>query len=73
MKIVTDEDEGSVIDAFAHLYSTDARDRTDKIAAPIYEKLAPNEVFIISLQGDTIIYVVNRLGIAELKQATLEE
>lgn len=39
----------------------------------IYEKLAPNEIFIISLQGDMILYVVNRLGTAELKQATLEE
>ena len=38
----------------------------------IYETLAPNEVFIISRQGDTILYVVNRLGTAVLKQATLE-
>ena len=38
----------------------------------IYEQLAPNEIFIISLQGNTLLYVANLLGMAHLKQATLE-
>ena len=40
---------------------------------PIYEKIAPNEVLIISLQGDTILYVTNVAGTAHLRQVTLEE
>lgn len=45
----------------------------DEDGDSIYEKLAPDELFIISLRGDTLLYVVNRLGTAHLQQATLEE
>ena len=44
-----------------------------KADEPLYEKLAPNEVYLIVKAGNTIIYAVNRLGTVTLKRADLEE
>jgi hypothetical protein len=38
---------------------------------PIYEKLAPNEVFIISIDGDDLLYVTNVDGWAVVKKASV--
>ena len=38
----------------------------------INEKLAPNEVYVIEKEGDTIVYVTNLLGRLYLKRATME-
>ena len=42
---------------------------------PLYEKLAPDEVYLLERagNGNTIIYAVNRLGTVELKRAHLVE
>jgi hypothetical protein len=40
---------------------------------PLYEKLAPNEVYLIEKQDNKIIYAVNIQGTVQLKLADLEE
>ncbi len=44
-----------------------------KMSEPIYEKLAPNEIFILEKVGDAITYVVNKNGRAYYKKARLVE
>ena len=43
----------------------------EKEEEPIYEKLAPGEVLIISKEGNYLVYAVNNNGKVELKKAQL--
>nr|MDO8045766.1 hypothetical protein [Candidatus Baldrarchaeota archaeon] len=45
----------------------------EKKKEPIYEKLAPNEILLISKEGHYIIYAVNRNGKLEIKRTRLPE
>ena len=45
----------------------------EKEGEPIYEKLAPNEILLISKEGNYIIYAVNRNGKLEIKRTRLPE
>lgn len=47
--------------------------RKSRKVEPIYEKLAPNEVFIISKEENCVIYAVNKNGEIILKKAYLIE
>ena len=49
------------------------RRKVRKMGEPIYEKLAPNEIFILEKVGDVITYVVNKNGRAYYKKARLVE
>ena len=40
---------------------------------PIYEKLAPGEILLISKEENCVIYAVNKDGKLELKKACLLE
>ena len=39
---------------------------------PIYEKLAPNEIFILSIDGNDLLYVTNANGVAVMKKTKRE-
>ena len=45
----------------------------EKEGEPIYEKLAPGEILLISKEGHYIIYAVNRNGKLEIKRTRLPE
>jgi len=42
------------------------------VTIPIYEILAPEEVFLLAKEGDKILYITNKHGRAELKRAEME-
>ena len=45
----------------------------EKEGEPIYEKLAPGEILLISKEGNCVIYAVNKDGELEIKRACLPE
>lgn len=44
-----------------------------KKVEPVYERLAPDEILIISKEGNCVIYATNEKGKAVLKKVCLRE
>lgn len=45
----------------------------EKEKEPIYEKLAPGEILLISKEGNCVIYAVNKDGKLEIRKTCLPE